>query len=57
MLNLNRDINMKGSDKLVNTIGFAILGAKYIAVTFFAVMAFTNGATAAEFLVIGLEND
>jgi len=48
---------MKGSDKLVNTIGFAILGAKYIAVTFFAVMAFTNGATAAEFLVIGLEND
>ena len=44
-------------DKIINKIGIAILAAKYIAVVFFAVLAFTETASAAELMLVNLNED
>lgn len=44
-------------DKMINRIGIAILAAKYVAVVFFAILAFTGSASAADMILVNFQDD
>ncbi len=48
---------MKPLDKLINTLGIAVVIGKYLAILFMAAIALSTGAFAAEYLTMGLANN
>lgn len=48
---------MKESEKLINTLGIAVVISKYVGVVTMLGLGMTSGVFAMEFAYLGLEND